>query len=75
VLAAAVACGLGWYHAAQVTSAICARADDHLIDDQLQLIATIWNDNVTLLKELEVQPYAEPAIGVLNAVSCLRTTR
>lgn len=66
-VATAIGCGIGTYYAAHSASASREHAEAQLIDDELRPIAARWNDSLTLLKELQGEPYAEADLGVLEA--------
>lgn len=59
--------GGGWYQERQKTQRAEIEANQRLVVDYLQPIATLLADNEVIYKELRAAPYVEPGWGILES--------
>lgn len=59
--------GGGWYQERQKNVRAEADANQRLVAEYLQPIATLLSDNDVIFRELRSQPYAEPGWGILES--------
>lgn len=59
--------GSGWYQEYQKNQVTQLEANERLIIEYLQPIATLLTDNESIFRELRSEPYSEPGWGILES--------
>src|SRR5688572_26402418 len=64
---ATLALGSGWYQEHQKNERAQLEANQRLVAEYLQPVATLLEDNEVIFKELRAPPYVEPGWGILES--------